>query len=167
MSARCKLSTIGLLTILMVSVIFFGVNTAFAQTNQADSKLQAANDAINQALNAVLDAESAGANVTDLLAQLNYAMGILAQAENSHRTGQFSIAAVQADNVLPISQLVTSYAQVAKQTALGSSQITFWSSIASTVLGAFVFVLVLFLAWGWFKGRYNKSLFEAKPKVVG
>ena len=166
MSARCKLSSISLLTILMVSVSFFCVNSAFAQTNQADSKLQVANDAINQALNAVLDSERAGANVTDLLAQLNYAMGILAQAENSYRTGYFNIAAVQADNVLPITQQVISYSQVAKQTALDSGQITFWSSIAFTGVGVYVFILFLFLVWGWFKRRYIKSLFEAKPEVV-
>ena len=57
-----------------------------AQTDQAGSKLQAANDAVNQAFNAVLDAEKAGANVTDLMAQINVAESILTQTENSYRT---------------------------------------------------------------------------------
>jgi len=43
----------------------------FAQTDQTASKLQAANSAIGQSFNTVLDAEKAGANVTGLLVQLN------------------------------------------------------------------------------------------------
>jgi hypothetical protein len=76
----------------------------FAQTDQTASKLQAANAAVEQAFNAVLDAEKAGANVTDLLAQLNVAAGIYAEAENSYRTGDSNTAAAQADSVLPIAQ---------------------------------------------------------------
>ena len=166
MSARCKLSSITLLAILMLSLCLIGVYPAGAQTDQTTLKLQAANSAVEQAFIAVLDAEKAGANVTDLLSQLNYAEGKLAQAENSYRTGHFNIAAVQADNVRPIAQQVTTAAQSAKQTALDSGQITFWSSITSTVVGVFVFVLVLFVVWSWFKRSYIKSLSDAKPEVV-
>jgi hypothetical protein len=137
----------------------------FAQTDQTASKLQAANTAVEQASNAVLDAEKAGANVTGLLAQLNTAAGILAQAENSYRTGDSNTAAVQADSVLPIAQQVTASAQDAKQTALVSGQNAFWSTIAFTVIGAFVFVLALFLVWRRFKRSYINSLSEAKPEV--
>ena len=137
----------------------------FAQTDQTASKLQAANTAVEQAFNAVLDTEKAGANVTDLLAQLNNAAGILAQAENSYRTGDSNTAAAQADSVLPIAQEVTTSAQEAKQTALVSGQNAFWSTIAFTVIGAFVFVLVLFLVWRWVKRIYINNLSQAKPEV--
>ncbi len=137
----------------------------FAQTDQTSSKLQAANTAVNQAFNAVLAAEKAGANVTGLLAQLNVAEGDLAQAENSYRTGDSNTAAAQADSVLPIAQQVTTAAQNAKQTAIVSGQNAFWSTIAFTVIGAFVFVLALFLVWRWFKRRYINNLSQAKPEV--
>jgi hypothetical protein len=104
----------------------------FAQIDQTESKLQIANTAVGQAFNAVLDAEKAGANVTDLLAQLNVAESILAQAENSYRTGDSNTSANQADSVLPITQEVTTAAQDAKQTALVSGQNAFWSTIAFT-----------------------------------
>ena len=58
----------------MLSLCLLGVYPAIAQADQTASKLQAANIAVNQAFNAVLDAEKAGANVTDLLVQINYAM---------------------------------------------------------------------------------------------
>ena len=165
MSGRCKLSRISLLAILVLSMCFLSGHSAIAQTNQAESKLQLANDAVNQAFNAVLDAEKADANVTDLLAQLNYAVGILAQAEHSYRIGDSNKAAVQADNVLPITQQITTAAQSAKQTALVSNQNAFWLLIGSIVIGALGFILVLFLVWGWFKRSYFKSLSDAKPEV--
>jgi CHASE3 domain sensor protein len=155
-----------LFVILTVSVCFLSVQQATAQTDPATSKLQAANNAVDQAFNAVLDAEKAGANVTGLLAQLNTAQGLLAQAESSDRTGNTNTAATQADSVLPIAQQVTAAAQDAKQSAIVSERNGFWSTIALTVVGVFVFVLVLFLVWRRFKLRYLKNLSEAKPELV-
>ena len=139
MNTHFKLSSITLLALLMLSTCLLGVYPTIAQTDQTASKLQAANTAVNQAFNAVLDAEKAGANVTDLLAQINTAEGILAQAENSYRTGDSNTAATQADSVLPIAQQVTIDAQNAKQNAIVSSQNTFWSTIALTVIGIVIF----------------------------
>lgn len=88
MGANIKQSIVALLIILALSVCFLSVQQATGQTDQATSKLQAANDAVNRAFNEVLDAEKAGANVTDLLAQINVAESNLAQAENSYRTAK-------------------------------------------------------------------------------
>jgi hypothetical protein len=139
----------------------------FAQTDQTASNLQAANSgAVGQAFIAVLDAEKVGANVTSLLTQLSDVASILAQAENSNRTGDFNKAAVQADSVLPIAHEITISAQKVHQTALVSGQNGFWLTIAFTVIGAFVFVLVLFLAWRRVKSGYMKNLLGLKPEVV-
>ena len=153
----------------MLSLCFLSLYPAVAQTDQtgqATSKLQAANIVVNQAFNAVLDAETAGANVTDLLFQLNYAAGILAKAENSYKTGDFGKAAIQADGVLPIAQQVTTAAQSAKQNAIVSGQNAFWTSIILTITGIIVFVLVLFWVWRRFKQNYIARLSEAKPELV-
>jgi hypothetical protein len=139
----------------------------FAQTDQAGLKLQAANAAVEQAFKAVLDAEKAGANVNDLLDQLNYVAGVLAKADISYRAGDFNKAAVQADNVLPILQKVTVSAQNSKQTSLVSSQNSFWFITVFTIIGVFAFVLVLFLVWRRLKRIYIKSLSEAKLEVIG
>ena len=129
--------------------------------------MQAANTAVGQAFNVVLDAEKAGANVTGLLAQLNVAEGDLAEAENSYRTGDSNTAAAQADNALPIAQEVTTAAQNAKQTAIVNGQNAFWQMIALTAIGAAMFLLVLFLVWRRFKRRYIESLSGSKPVVSG
>jgi CHASE3 domain sensor protein len=164
--APCKLACITLLAILTLSLGLLSVNSVIAQTDQAAGKLQAANMAVDQAFVAVLDAEKAGANVTNLLSQLNIVDGDLASAENSYRTGDLNNAVNQADNVLPLTQQITSAAQSAKQDALASERNATWTSVALTVVGSFVFVLVLFIVWRYFKRYYINELSEAKPEVV-
>ncbi len=166
MGANIKQSTVALLIILSLSVGFLSVQEAIAQTDQATSKLQASSDAVNLAFNAVLDAEKAGVNVTGLLAQINTAQLILAQAENSYRTGDTNTSATQADSILPLLQHVTAAAQSAKQNAIISTQNAFYSTIALTIVGIFMFVLFLFLFWRRVKQKYVERLSDAKPEVV-
>jgi hypothetical protein len=128
--------------------------------------LQTANTAVEQAFNAVLDAEKAGANVTGLLVQLNVAAGDLAQAENSYLAGDSNTAVIQADRVLPIAQAVTNSAQEGQQAALVSSRYTFWLTIAFSVIGAFGLVLALFLVWRRFKRGYMEKLPCLKAEVA-
>ena len=144
----------------------FSVHFALAQTDQLISKLQAANTSVEQAFNAVLSAEKAGASVTSLLNQLNVAEDLLAQADNAYRTGDSSLAAAKADAVIPIAQQVTSSALTAKDSASASAQTSFWSTIALAVVGSVVLVLALFLVWRRLKRNYIKNLSEAKPELV-
>jgi hypothetical protein len=166
MIVRCRFSSIILPVILILSICFLGLNTAIAQTNQADSKLQSANNSVNQAFNAVLDAQKAGANVTDLLSQLNTAANILAQAENSYRARDINGAIAKANSLLPITQEITNDAQVLKQSAIVNTQNNFWSTIIFSVVITVVFVLVLFFIWRWFKRNYMNRLSEVKPEVT-
>ena len=135
-------------------------------TDQTTTKLQAANTAVDQAFSAVLDAQRAGANVTDLLSQLNYADIVLASAQNSYRKGDLMGTGNQADQVVLIAEQVTSLAQSAQRTALVSGENAFLTTIALAVVGSFVLVLVLFLVWRKFKRYYVKNLSEAKPELV-
>ena len=155
---RCKLSAIIFFVLLAFGSCIYSSHDVLAQTQQTASKLEAANIAVEQAFNAVLDAEKAGANVTSLVAQLNNAANILAQAENSNRTGDYNTAAARADSLLPIAHQVTTAAQNAKQAALTSGQNAFWFTIVFTVVGSIMFVLALFLVWLLFNRRYTNNL---------
>ena len=91
----CKVLVATLFVFLALSSCFYRELYVFAQTEQTASKLVAANSAVEQAFNAVLDAENAGANVTSLVVQLNFAANILAQAENTKRAGNSTAAEAQ------------------------------------------------------------------------
>ena len=137
-----------------------------AQTDQTASQLQAAKTAVNQAFNAVSDAEKAGADITGLLSQLSYADNVLATAENSYRNGDLTKAGIQADSVLPMAQQITTSAQTAKQTATVNTQNALYTTVASTVIGSIVFLVVLFVVWRLFKRYYVNNLSESKPELV-
>ena len=160
-----KLSAASLLTILLLSICLVAAQSVAAQTDDVTVKLQAANTAVEQAFNAVSAAEKAGANVTDLLNQLNGATDLLAQAQNAYRIGDNIESLNSANAVLPIAQKVTSQAQAAKESANVTNQNSFWSTIALAIMGSFVFILVLFLVWRRFKRKYINNLTDSKPEV--
>jgi hypothetical protein len=121
---------------------------------------------VGLAFNAVLAADKAGANITRLLAQLNTASGILAQAENFYRIGDSNTAAALADRVLPIVKEVITAAQNAKQGALNDGQNAFFQLIAFTAICVSVFVFALFLVWRRLKRGYFKSLSESRTEMT-
>jgi hypothetical protein len=137
---------------------------AVAQTGQPESKLEAANKAVEQAFKAVLDAEQAGANVTGLLSRLNVAGDLLAQAEIAVRKGD-SGAGVKAYSAFSIAAEVKAAAATARNKALKDGANALWSSIVFPAEGAIVFGLALFLVWSWLRRRHIRDMLEAKPEV--
>ena len=114
MKSLCLLSAIVLLSVLFLSTVSLSVNRVAAQTSQAQSKLQAADSAVNQAFNAVLNAEKAGANVTGLDNQLSVAANWLAEAQVAYRAGDFNSTVVKADIAASAAQGVKVLAQSAE-----------------------------------------------------
>jgi len=165
MRKRFALLAIVVLAFLALNASVFGVYCVVAETDQSGLKLQAANSAVEQAFNAVLDAERAGANVTVLLDQLNVAADLLAQAEMAYGNGDAANAADKADSALSIALEVKSDAVSAEKSALVAYQNGFWLTVALSVIGAAVFVFVLFLVWRLLKQRYVKNFLGAKPEV--
>jgi hypothetical protein len=154
-------------TILLVAAAFFNDSQwVNAQTDPASGKLQAANEAVDQAFNAISDAEKVGANVTDLLVMMNAVQSLLAQAENAFRTGDSNSADNLVDSVFPLAQNVIATAQEAKQDTLNSNQTNIISTIVLTVVGIIVFVLVLLFVWRLFKQNYINKILKTKPEVV-
>jgi len=166
MKKPCALSVVVLLALLALSVSVLGVDYVVAQTDQAGLKLQVANSAFEQAFNAFLDAERAGANVTILLDQLNVAADLLAQAEMAYRNVDSATVANKADSALSIVLEVKADAVSAENAALVAYQNAFWLTAALSAVGVAVFVFVLFSVWRLLKQRYVKNFLGAKPEVV-
>jgi hypothetical protein len=129
-------------------------------------KLDTANNVFEQAFRAVLEAENAGANVTNSVTQLNHAAELLVQAENFYAIGDLETAAIQADLVIFIAEEVSSLCQNAKQLALISSQKNFLFTTAFIIIGICVFLLLLIISWRLFKRYYIKKIYKRKPGVT-
>jgi Trk-type K+ transport system membrane component len=165
-SNRCKLVAFTLFVFLAFGSCIYSGHYVFAQTDQTVSKLQAANTAVEQAFNAVLAAEHAGANVTALLAGLNDATGFLAEAEMANRAGNFTAVESDVDSAISIASQSQAAAVDAEEAASVSGSVSFSSTIIFSFLGAVAFVCVWVLVWRWQKRRYIRNLSDAKPEVT-
>lgn len=134
--------------------------------DEASSSVGEADVAVRQAFNATLDAERAGANVSGLMAKLNEAGELLAEAEMAYRVGNFSEAASKADQCHMLADGVIGEASSLKSFALADAQTRFSSTLMFSIAGAVVFVAVLILIWFLFKPFYAKKLLRMKPEVA-
>ncbi len=101
-----------------------------------------------------------------MLEQLNVATGLLAQADNSYRTGDASSAANFADQAVPIAQQVKAQATIVKNSAVSSKQNDLVFTIVFVVIGSEVFILGLLFVWRRVKKRYVNEMLESKPEVA-
>lgn len=134
--------------------------------DEASSSVGEADVAVRRAFNATLDAERAGANVSGLILRLNEAGGILAEAEMALGNGNSSEAAGKAVQCIGIAESVKGDAGVLKASALDGARTVFWASLAFSVVGIVVFVVVLALVWCWFKRGYVRRMLGMKPEVA-
>lgn len=157
-----RLLAVALLAFLAFSLYVSSQNCTSAQIDEASKQLQQANTSLNQAFGSVLSAESAGANVTDLLDKLNIAANLLAQAENAYKVGDVNTAVNDADAVPNITAQVTTAALVAKQAAVASDQASLWKAIETGAFAAAVFISILFLVWR----RLKRSCINSSVKLT-
>ena len=133
---------------------------------EAASSLDGAEALVCQAFEAVLEAEEAGANVSILMADLDEAGALLAEAEVLRRNGNGDEAAGLADQAVVIANNVEREALELKNLALVNRQTFFWFSSVFSLVGASVFLIVLFFVWSWFRRVYVRRLLRMKPEVV-
>lgn len=161
----CGYSGVALFVLLLFGSWLTVENFVFAITDSAESKLDTANKAFEQAFRSVLEAENAGVNVTYIVNQLNHAAELLAQAENLYSVGDLETAGIHADSVILIAKDVSALAQDAKQSALITTQNNFWFTMVFTIIGICIFLFVLVISWRIFRRHYIKKLYTAKPEV--
>jgi hypothetical protein len=133
---------------------------------EAASSLDEADTLVCQAFEAVLEAEAAGANVSVLTARLDEAAALLVRAKMLRRSGKLDEAASLIDEAVDIANDVESEASELKTSASVNRQNMFLLYSTFSVIGAPVFLLVLFFVWRWFKRVYVRGLLKSKPEVV-
>ena len=125
-----KLFSLALIaTILIVPFIFIPASSNAASSSDFSN----ANSAINSAFNATLNAQQKGANVTDLVAKLNIAVGLVqkAQAENATNPG---LATSDLQNATQIAGQVSSAAPSLGQSGANARTIQYSISIGASIV---------------------------------
>lgn len=165
MKNRNSLMILTFVILLTISALSNNLELVLGQSNEVQSKLDAARASINQAFTSVMEAEAAGANINNLVSQMNDALGLLAQAENAFRQNDFDATSIKADGALLLAGQINTAAQNARESASSSRQSSFWLSIVFSIIGIVIFLVVLFQIWRWFKQRYTRNLLNLKPEV--
>lgn len=151
---------------LILTAFLSVVNIVKADTAQTTSQLTEAESMVKKAFSAVLKAEDAGANVTDLLSRLSDGMNFLAQAEMDYKTGDVNGATSNAVDASSIAFEVESNAVEASFAGSIKSQMAFWFTFGIVNLAEAAFILVMFLGWRAFKKNYLKRLHKPKAEMT-
>jgi len=172
------------------SIFFVLLSVSAFRTVSASDKddawrsIQRAEQAVSSAFEAVSDAESAGADVSGLIVELNRSVGFLSEANILFRNGDFGGAARLADLSVGIVEGVDRWeldgsvmrsvryegvrveASRLKASALSHRDFLFKVSLVASILGVPVFLLFMLFLWRWFKEFYARRLLDLKPEVA-
>jgi hypothetical protein len=125
-----------------------------------------ANLSINQAFANVLAAEAAGGNVTGLLAKLNGAGELLAEAERGYQNGNLAGINDKANSAILIANQVKSDAATLTISSRNNSENNFLLTATFSIVGIAFLLFALNLIWRRAKRGYYKKLLGSKPEVV-
>ena len=121
---------------------------------------------MGKAFNAVLDAEKAGANVTQLLAKLNTAGQLLSEAQNAYANGNNAAnVASMVENINQIARQISTDALNLRNESLIESMNRIEFTLIFSVVGGIVFSILLFFVWRRFKRTHVEKVLGMKPEV--
>ena len=156
------------LTLFLIALSICLIDNAlcFGNSYEASSAIKEAEDALEQAFLAVLEAEMVGANVSVLMVKLSDAGGLLAEAEMAYRVGNFSEVIRKAEQCFRLVEGVAVEALSLKSRALVDAHRVFMQTVSFSLVGAIMFFVALFFVWSWFKRYYIKKLLKMKPEAA-
>jgi len=135
--------------------------------DEAHTAVQLGEEAISSAFEAVLEAESAGANVSGLVQKLNEAVGFLSEARVLAASGGFDGEAAEfASRCVDVADRVRDEALALLASALAHRDFVFRLSVVGSVVGVSVFLSFMFLSWRWFKVYYRRKVLDLRPEAV-
>jgi hypothetical protein len=158
-----KTKILAFLLLLLIAISCDFCFLSVKASNESDS-ISAANTSLNQAFSNVLAAQQEGANVTELLDRLNTAGAFLAQANNSYSAGNLSDVVANANSALSIAKQVNTDALLLKNESTAHSQNSAYLTVAFSISASVVLLVVLSLAWRYFKRSYMKKLPSLRPQ---
>lgn len=123
------LSCLAFLTFILLSASF----TTLYSYSATATNFSSANSAINAAFSATLSAQQKGGNVSDLVAMLNIAIGLVQKAQAENGTNPFQ-ATADLTNATQLAQQVSASAPAIEQAGSSARQIQYSESIGVAVV---------------------------------
>ena len=146
-------SLVGLLCVLCIAG---GVGRVFGvDEREARQEVGLARSSVAANYSAVVDAERAGANVSDLLVTLNEAGDLLSRADLALNRTDFSSAVALASQSQQKLENVTGQAQTLRDSAAHKASWDFTIYVVGSILGTAGVLVASFDVWVFLKRRYG------------
>lgn len=141
------------------------VYPARAFEDESYSRIKEAHKLICEAFEAVLEAEKVGANVTSLIAQLNSAGDLLAEAHTHYRRENYKEAYHCAEiSAQKVEEIVKNAEHMKILASVEYREKAFQTTVLS-IATAFGVVVASIAAWLIIKRRYTEKVLEMTPEV--
>ena len=149
---------------LVSSVFMLGIKGSDVE-DVAVSAIDGADQAVADAYHAVLEAESAAADVSGLLERLDVAAKYLASARMCLTVGDFDCAVGNASFCVEALEGMVNDAGVLRDRASRQRYEHSWRMIGGSTVGVAVAVCVTLFGWRLFRRRYCTRFLKMKPEV--
>jgi len=152
-------------------LLFFTVSVLVCRVSASDEALAASaisqsEEVVASAYEAVLEAEQVGANVSGLLARLDDAGELLAEAKVALGLGEFDYVVFLAEYCSEIGGDVRDEADELRVEAYGSRIQSSRLTMVGSTVGVVCVVVGSFWGWRVFKRRYFRRVLGMKPEVA-
>lgn len=154
-----------LMLLVFVVPIFVSETLAGNSEDVAVSAIDRAEATMVSAYDAVLQAEQAGADVSDLLVRLNDAGGLLSEAHIAYGLGDFDEAVSLASLCSEMGEAIKTDAEELRLETHGPWVMRLWLTLTSSLVGVAVVVFAGFFGWGYVRKRYVRKVLEMKVEV--
>lgn len=162
----CRKTLLFSIGVLFVFLLFLSLCVESVKAENENALITEAQSSINQAFTNVLAAEQSGGDVTDLMLKLNNAGALLAEAENSFRSGAFDGISSKAVSARMIANQVNDDALALRNESSLVFQNVLFLNLMFSIIGSILFSLLVLFAWRFFKRRFINRLLDKQPKVV-
>lgn len=114
----------------------------------------------------VAEADDAGADVSELLNELNSAGTYLSRANAAFNAGDYEKASVLATDCSNSVKGVASEAAILKSYAQGVHINMILSAVFVSIIGVVLVIVLGFIGWSFLRRRYFKGILDKQPKVA-
>jgi len=168
-TARSSLKLLALLIVLTFST-YICISESFASNSKdtANASIKSAEDVLVSAYQAALEVEQAGADISNLLVQLNDAGDFLVNAHIAYKLEDFDGATRFADFCYDIGEDLKNQVDELRVEAYRSTALGFWWTLTGSLVGVIAVVFSGFWGWRVFKRRYIlrvACMLETKSEV--
>ena len=155
-----------IVSVLLLCLVPFFIPLSNAQSEfEVPVDLVEAEETLVLAYNSVLDAEKVGANVSDLISQLNTGAQYLDQAHSNVDTGDFEAVVYFSNLCIQAIDGVSEQAILLKDETVQLQSANLLLQIFGSIIGIVVVIVGGVIFWRIFKRYYIDGISELKPEV--